>query len=416
MAHRTSRNGYENLVERLNEFPQGATPSDTLYQILKMLFSEKEAELVSKLPIRPFTIKRAQKAWDLNQKEAREILDELASRAILLDVEKDGEHVYILPPPMAGFFEFSMMRLRGDIDQEVLAELFYQYMNQEEDFIKDLFTEGETQLGRVFVNESVLTSDHALYVLDYERASEVIKNASHIGVGLCYCRHKMEHKGQACDAPMDICMTFNNVAESLIKNDYAREIDTDECLELLDKAREHNLVQFGENVQNEVSFICNCCSCCCEAMIAAQKFGMLEPIHTTNFLPEIDKDSCSGCEKCIEVCAVDALTLEDNVAKLDEDICLGCGNCKQVCPASSISLKRREERVITPVDSVHKTVMMAIERGQLQNLIFDNQALKSHRIMAAILGAILKLPPIKQVLAQEQIKSKYLGKLIDKFN
>ena len=416
MAHRTSRNGYENLVVRLNEFPQGATPSDTLYEILNMLFSEKEAELVSKLPIRPFTIKRAQKAWNLSRKEAREILDELASRAILLDVEKDGEKVYTLPPPMAGFFEFSMMRLREDIDQKLLAELFYQYMNQEEDFIKDLFTEGETQLGRVFVNESVLTSDHALYVLDYERASEVIKSASYIGVGLCYCRHKMEHKGQACDAPMDICMTFNNVAESLIKNDYAREVEAAECLELLDKAREHNLVQFGENVQNEVSFICNCCSCCCEAMIAAQKFGMLEPIHTTNFLPEIDEASCISCEKCIEVCAVDALRLDDNFVKLDEDICLGCGNCKQVCPVSSISLKQREERVITPVDSVHKTVMMAIERGQLQNLIFDNQAFKSHRIMAAILGAILKLPPLKQVLAQEQVKSNYLGKLIEKFN
>ena len=415
MAHRTSRNGYENLVERLNEFPQGATPSDTLYQILKMLFSEKEAELVSKLPIRPFTIKRAQKVWNISKEEAKDILDELASRAILLDVERDGEHVYILPPPMAGFFEFSMMRLRGNIDQKVLSELFYQYMNQEEDFIKDLFTEGETQLGRVFVNESVLTNDHALYVLDYERASEVIKNASHIGVGLCYCRHKMEHKGQACDAPMDICMTFNTVAESLIKNDYAREIDANECLELLDKARDHNLVQFGENVQNEVSFICNCCSCCCEAMIAAQKFGMLEPIHTTNFLPEINETNCLGCEECVQVCAVDALTLNNNVARLDEDICLGCGNCKQVCPANSISLKRREERVITPVDSVHKTVMMAIERGQLQNLIFDNQALKSHRIMAAILGAILKLPPLKQILAQEQIKSKYLGKLINKF-
>ncbi len=60
--------------------------------------------------------------------------------------------------------------------------------------------------------------------------------------------------------------------------------------------------------------------------------------------------------------------------------------------------------------------MMAIERGQLQNLIFDNQALKSHRIMAAILGAIIKLPPLKQILAQEQIKSKYLGNLINKFN
>nr|WP_041667260.1 hypothetical protein [Acetohalobium arabaticum] len=59
----------------------------------------------------------------------------------------------------------------------------------------------------------------------------------------------MEHKGQACDAPMEICMTFNTAAQSLIKHDYAREISTGECLELLEEAKEHNLVQFGENVQ-----------------------------------------------------------------------------------------------------------------------------------------------------------------------
>lgn len=47
---------------------------------------------------------------------------------------------------------------------------------------------------------------------------------------------------------------------------------------------------------------------------------------------------------------------------------------------------------------------------------FDNQALISHRAMTAILGAILKLPPLKQILANKQIKSKYLGRLIDKLN
>ncbi len=424
MAHRTSRSGYKNLVERLNEFPQGAPPSDTLYEILEMLFTEREAELVSLLPIRPFTAQRASNAWGMEETEAEKILDELASRAILLDIEKEGEQVYVLPPPMAGFFEFSMMRTRGDIDQEVLADLFYQYMNEEEDFIKELFTRGETQLGRVFVNESVLSNQNALHVLDYERASEVIKNASHIGVGICYCRHKMEHKGQACDAPMEICMTFNSVAQSLIKHDYAREIGVSECMELLEKAKEHNLVQFGENVQQEVGFICNCCGCCCEAMIAARKFAVLDPIHTTNFLPQIEFEDCTGCGKCVEECPVEAMTLvsanlpdkDQKQAKVDEDICLGCGVCKQVCPPGSISLEAREERVITPVDSVHKTVMMAIERGQLQNLIFDNQALASHRAMAAILGAILELPPVKQVLAKKQVKSNYLGQLIDKFN
>jgi hypothetical protein len=58
--------------------------------------------------------------------------------------------------------------------------------------------------------------------------------------------------------------------------------------------------------------------------------------------------------------------------------------------------------------------MMAIERGKLANLIFDNQAFGSHRAMAAVVSAILKLPPIKQVLASKQLKSRYLEKIIKK--
>jgi hypothetical protein len=70
--------------------------------------------------------------------------------------------------------------------------------------------------------------------------------------------------------------------------------------------------------------------------------------------------------------------------------------------------------VITPINGTHRIVLMAIERGKLQNLIFDNQALASHRAMAAILGVILKLPPIKQAMASEQMRSKYLASLINR--
>ena len=55
MAHHTVKQGYLDLVDRINRFPQGAPPSELLYRILEMLFSEREAELVSLLPIRPFT-------------------------------------------------------------------------------------------------------------------------------------------------------------------------------------------------------------------------------------------------------------------------------------------------------------------------------------------------------------------------
>jgi len=68
--------------------------------------------------------------------------------------------------------------------------------------------------------------------------------------------------------------------------------------------------------------------------------------------------------------------------------------------------------VITPLNTAHRTVVMGIERGKLQDLIFDNRALASHRAMAAILGVILKLPPLKQVMASQQMKSRYLDNLL----
>ena len=158
MAHATSRDAYRQLSDRLNRFPQGAPPSELLFRILELLFSEREAALVAQLPIRPFTAKEAARIWRMRLADARSALDELASRAILLDVESPRGTVYVLPPPMAGFFEFSMMRVRDDIDQKLLSELFYQYITVEDDFITSLFTTGSTQLGRVFVNEPALAA------------------------------------------------------------------------------------------------------------------------------------------------------------------------------------------------------------------------------------------------------------------
>jgi ferredoxin len=421
MAHHTLRSGYEALVERLNRLPQGAPPSDTLYAILQLLFSEREAGLVALLPIRPFTAQHAARRWKLSLTETQKVLDDLSGRAILLDMQgPDGNTNYVLPPPMAGFFEFSLMRLRGDLDQKLLAELFYQYINVEEDFITALFM-SETHLGRAFVDEQALPADRTLTVLDYERASEVVRTASHRSVGICYCRHKMMHMDRACDAPLDICMTFNSTGATLARHGYAREIDAAEGLDLLQEARARGLVQFGENVQRGVNFICNCCGCCCEAMIAARHVGFTNAVQTTNYLPVVDVSRCNGCGKCVTACPVEAMALVSTndphhpklrKARVDLSVCLGCGVCVRSCTRGGLRLEERPQRVITPVDSAHKIVLMAVERGMLPNLIFDNQALKSHRVMAAILGSILRLPPLQQAMASEQVRSRYLVKLL----
>lgn len=425
MSHIVGKSAYKSLEERLNRFPQGAPPSKTLYNILSILFSEKEAALVAQLPIKPFTVKKAATIWKMSEKEAKNILDTLASRAILIDIVQKGVQTYILPPPMAGFIEFSMMRTREDIDQKLLGELLYQYMNVEEDFIKDLFYSAETKLGRVFVNEDALektrivensisanTLDSLVQVLDYERASYIIDTSEHMGISMCYCRHKMQHVGKACDAPMDICMTFGNVANSLINNGYARRVDKIEGKDLLQLAYDNNLVQCGENVREGVTFICNCCGCCCEALVAARKFGMLHPVETTNFLPKIDQNTCVNCGKCFKICPVNAIKKVEDKYEVQEELCLGCGVCARGCFKNSILLMPREKKILTPVNSVHRSVLMAIEKGTLQELIFDNKALFSHRAMAAILGVILKLSPVHKIMASKQMKSIYLEKLL----
>ena len=411
MGHINSKSYYD-LQRRLDQAPQGAPASETLIKIFEVLLARDEARLVSLLPINLFTLEEASRLWKKSKEEARVILNVLADKGILFDFAVGGTQAYLLAPPMAGFFEFSLMRLDGRFDKKILSELYYQYINVEENFIKGIFSL-EPAIFRALVQEDAIQEKDRVVVLDYERASHIIDTSSCITVGICYCRHKMEHMGKACKNPQEVCLTFNKSAESLAKHKIARSISREEAHRILNLCIDKGLVQLGDNVQESVNWICNCCSCCCEALLAYKRLGYSANINT-NFVSRPSDEPCTECGECIERCPVNAIELDkrdsgSSYAKIDSGRCIGCGVCVRFCPSNSIVLERREQTAFVPKDSFERYILSAISTGKLQNLLCDNYTLLTHDLLRRFLKIILSLQPTRRLLAQKQLRSRFLS-------
>ncbi|WP_028316277.1 DUF362 domain-containing protein [Desulfatibacillum aliphaticivorans] len=52
---------------------------------------------------------------------------------------------------------------------------------------------------------------------------------------------------------------------------------------------------------------------------------------------KVDKDKCTGCGSCEDVCPVGAAKLEDEISIIDAKVCIGCGECMTVCPEKAIN-------------------------------------------------------------------------------
>jgi len=415
MGHLAGKDLYRKLGKKIDGQTARAPWNDTLYAILKELYSPDEAELIVKMPYGLSNLSRIVATTREDCGRTEQILENLCEKGLVLDILINGEYHYAISPLIIGIFEFTMMRIQGELNTKAWASLFNNYLQDENTFFRANCGRGQkiSPLRTLPHEESLEDSGH-VEILDFEKADAIIAGARKLAIGICSCRHEKLHVGEKrCDIPLESCSSYDDAAETLIRHHMAREVSREEMRENLARSREQGLVLCADNVKKDITFICHCCACCCNVLLGITRLGYPNVLVTSNYIARINSDECLQCGTCSETCPVKAITDGEDGASpiVNESLCIGCGVCALRCQSESLKLVRRERRVFTPEDTFERIILQSLEQGTLQNILFSDPQKISHGFLRGFIGGFLRLPPIKRALLGDRFRSRFLASL-----
>jgi len=366
---------YRALARRLDKNPVGAVITDTLMEILYLMYSETEAAIGSKFPMLPATVDKISAVTGISPGELKGHLENMAEKGLVVDTHRNGTTYYSLSPMVVGWFEFTFMRVTDKLPMGELARLFNQYHHEKG--VAEEFFGADTKMFHVWPYESRIPAEVRTEVLTYEKASEMIRDSGGGSLTMCYCRHQARHLGRACDNPVeDVCTSMGKASEFLVRRGFARPATVDELLAVLEKTEKLGLVHMADNVQNNPAFLCHCCGCCCGVLGSIKHYGVMS-VHPSNFIPLVDREKCVGCGICAKRCHIGAIEVVEAVpgdkksrrSFVREDLCIGCGACLAGCKKEAIGFVRRKTIHVPPKNKKDQMMQIAAQKDKLKHFM-----------------------------------------------
>ena len=412
MGHLVGKDIYNKLGNKLENLTYRAPYNKAMYDIVKELYTLEEAELIVKMPDGIADIKTLVKITGYPIDRLQILLEKLCSKGLVFDLQLNGKLFYVVSPMIIGFFELTMMRTGENLNSKEWARLFSVYLDSD-DLYKANFGKGmDIGFSRAVPHDNAFTDEAYVEVVDYQKVEALVAEQDKFAIGLCSCRHEKMHTGEKkCDIPVDNCSSFGPMADFVIRRNLAKEVSKTEALESIERSKEMGLVFLADNVKNNITYLCQCCGCCCNVMRGFTKFGYENIFVTSDYIAEVDSEKCVNCEVCFKACHVNAFEEkfdgEKTAIKVNKN-CIGCGVCVSRCPKEAILFKQREKKVYVPEDLFEKAIVNALDKGVLQNHIFPNPNNLSHKALRSITGAFLRLPPVKKKIMSENVRSNFL--------
>lgn len=359
---------WDELRKRLDLHSVGLPRHATIERILALLFTKDEAELATAFPVTTFQLEDLVLKTGRKEAELMPLLDSMASKGLVLEIDRDNRRYYWLSAAFPGFFEYTFMRVQKGFPYHEMAKLMDEYFRKS-DFAKEI-AGMKTQRARTLVRRDALGDELISEILPYETAQGLIEQVDYGSLQTCYCRHKAVHLGKMCSlgAPVDdICMSFGVTADFLIKRGFARRADKNELLRTLDRAEELGLVHIADNFRENVVFMCHCCGCCCELLRMLKEKRILHGVAPSRFVPSVDDQKCRGCGTCEERCQINAIEVgSEGIAIIKEEWCIGCGVCVDFCPSDALHFQLRHETILPPRNLRAMTLRILKEKKEQQ--------------------------------------------------
>ena len=360
---------YENFIQWFRKSGAYVPESVALGPLIQETYTVEEAELLTGMPLALFEIEDWAKTRGQDPLKLREKLDELASRGLVYRIHVQGKTKYRLNPPRFVFLRsFFWPGSDNEHIKSVAPHVTRYYLDGLGDHWKDVKTKG---LRAIPIEKTI---DDPRCILPYEAVLQVLQAQDRFAVANCACRHRKNSDPNVpdCKHETENCLHFGKFADYIIENNLGREIDLEECRQILTRAAEAGLVHAASNWQENVDTICNCCQCCCVYFQAFHVLKHDQGMNPSNFEVHINSDTCLGCGLCVKRCSMEALKLVKNprannktgrVCTVQRDLCIGCGICAYKCPSESLILKQRERTVDTPITAAELKKRYALEKA-----------------------------------------------------
>jgi len=311
-------------------------------------------------------------------KKVEVMLEELGDRGTIYRAERQGEPG-ILEFSLEVFWSIaetlSLVNQHGPIGiaHHELVTAFYDSGARQE------WGRSEYPMWRTLTVNEVI--DSASKVLWWETAQEIIKKHDKIAIAYCGCRVR-ERK---CNHRIDTCFVMGPFADAAVHHSkdipgsrLIHYITQEKALKRLEECIKEGLVPLTFNSKDLgkdhlMPFICMCCSCCCHILATYHRgntgWGDPYALQKSNLRPEWDRQKCILCNKCVDMCPVNALwhhyphkaDLSDDYIFYEKDRCIGCGICAFNCPSKAIIMKKVSD--FEPESTLMETIMKHTEKA-----------------------------------------------------